>query len=191
MKKIIYSILFSLSLLLFSCGQADKAAVPSSCDFSRYLKDPNTPQLAKTIFNDQEWSLLNDSVMLFLDSLSNPFYFKVVTISKKKSDGYYSEGLGVAGKEYVEENTKEFTRYFTKQSCFTSEDLTTWVNIVMLEFSILADDKSGRQSLMDNYVKKLNSNCSDCSAEQKDILKKFLQQLQKSWTEYLKAIDAE
>lgn len=41
------------------------------------------------------------------------------TKTHKKSDGYFSEGLGLAGKEYVENNTKEFISNFdNKDMCF-------------------------------------------------------------------------
>src|SRR5699024_1246547 len=83
-----------------------------NCNFDNFIADKKTPKLAKDIYLDNDWNLSNDNKALaLLDSLtaknktSRPFYFKVVTKSYKKSDGYFSEGLGLAGKEYVENNT--------------------------------------------------------------------------------------
>jgi hypothetical protein len=80
-----------------------------NCNFDEFIADKKTPKLAKDIYLDNDWNLRNDNEALaLLDSLtaknnqSRPFYFKVVTKTYLKSDGYFSEGLGLAGKEYVE-----------------------------------------------------------------------------------------
>ncbi|MFM7859279.1 MAG: hypothetical protein ACKO96_47005, partial [Flammeovirgaceae bacterium] len=76
------------------------------CNFDNFIADKRTPKLAKDIYLDNDWNLSNDiEALALLDSLtaknktSRPFYFKVVTKTYKKSDGYFSEGLGLAGKE--------------------------------------------------------------------------------------------
>lgn len=165
------------------------------CDFDKFLIDPKTPKLAKDIYLDKEWDLRNDTEALsLLDSLtakdktSRPFYFKVVTKSEKKSDGYYSEGLGYAGYNYVLNNTPEFVSYFDNKHCYTDNDLATWADIVIMEFSI-SGEGSYDQPIVDDYIKKLKSNCKDCSTVQKETINKFGLILKEKWNEFLKHID--
>lgn len=165
------------------------------CDFDKFLNDPKTPKLAKDIYLDKEWNLRNDTEALaLLDSLtakdktSRPFYFKVVTKSEKKSDGYYSEGLGYAGYNYVLNNTQEFASYFDNKQCHTDNDLATWADIVIMEFSI-SGEGSYDKPIVDDYIKKLKSNCKDCSTAQKETINKFGLTLKEKWNEFLKHID--
>lgn len=166
-----------------------------NCNFDNFIADKKTPKLAKDIYLNNDWNLSNDNEALaLLDSLtaknktSRPFYFKVVTKTYKKSDGYFSEGLGLAGKEYVENNTKEFISYFDNKDCFTDNDLTTWAKIVILEFSISGEGEYDKP-IIDDYIKKLKSNCNDCSQTQKENINKFGLTLKKEWKEFLKHID--
>jgi hypothetical protein len=167
----------------------------NKCDFDKFLNDPKTPKLAKDIYLDKEWNLRNDTESLaLLDSLtakdktSRPFYFKVVTKSEKKSDGYYSEGLGYAGYNYVVNNTQEFASYFDNKQCHTDNDLATWANIVIMEFSI-SGEGSYDKPIVDDYIKKLKSNCKDCSTTQRETINKFGFTLKEKWKEFLKNID--
>ncbi len=166
-----------------------------NCNFDNFIADKKTPKLAKDIYLDKEWNLSNDNEALaLLDSLtaknkpSRPFYFKVVTKTYKKSDGYFSEGLGLAGKEYVENNTKEFISNFDNKDCFSDNDLTTWTHILILEFSISGEGEYDKP-IIDAYIKKLKSNCNDCSPTQKENINKFSLTLKKEWKEFLKHID--
>ncbi len=164
------------------------------CNFDQPLRSAATPALAKKIFNDEAWDINNDEVLSFLDSLegaepaSRPFYFRVVTNSYKKADGYYAESLGQAGKQYIEDHTREFLHYFDDSTCFTANDLQTWVDIVMLEFSMMSEDEHA-QSLTDDFIKKVESGCSDCTPAQHSTLALFSRQLRNSWTAYLKHIE--
>ena len=165
------------------------------CDFDKFINDPKTPKLAKDIYLNKEWNLNNDNEALaLLDSLtakdksSRPFYFKVVTLSKKKSDGYYSEGLGLAGYEFVENNTQEFTSYFDNKQCHTDSDLTTWADIVISEFSI-SGEGSYDKPIVDDYIKNLKTNCKNCSKSQKETINKFGLTLKEKWEEFLKNVD--
>ncbi|MFM9947576.1 MAG: hypothetical protein ACKV1O_06525 [Saprospiraceae bacterium] len=133
-------------------------------EFYKFVNDPKTPKLATDIYLDKEWNLSNDNEALaLLDSLtakdktSRPFYFKVVTKSEKKSDGYYSEGLGYAGYNYVLTNTQEFASYFDNKQCHTDNDLATWADIVIMEFSI-SGEGSYDKPIVDDYIEKLKSN---------------------------------
>lgn len=167
----------------------------NQCNFDKFLNDPKTPKLAKDIYLDNDWNLRNDNEALaLLDSLtaknktSRPFYIKVVTKTYNKSDGYFSEGLGLTGKEYVENNTKEFIANFDNKDCFTQNDLTTWAKIVILEF-IISGEGEFDKPLIDDYIKKLKSNCKDCSPTQRENIDKFGLTLKNEWKEYLKNID--
>jgi len=164
------------------------------CNFEKYFKDVKTPKLAKTIYLNKEWNLNDDiEVLSLLDSLtaddkgSRPFYFKVVTISESKCDGYYAEGLGLAGKEYVENNTKEFLNNFNT-NCFSDQDLEIWEGIVLLELGLAEDDTKGKR-VIHNYIKILNEHCIDCTADQKSTLKKFSDGLITKWDQYLKEMN--
>jgi len=150
-----------------------------NCNFEEFISDKNTPKLAKDIYLDNEWNLSKDTEALaLLDSLTaknkqtRPFYFKVVTKTYKKTDGYFSEGLGLIGKEYVENNTKEFLSYFSNVECFTDMDLETWSNIVMLEFSMFGVELE-TNNIVQDYIKTLKANCNDSKNILKRTLNKF------------------
>ncbi|MDP3929258.1 MAG: hypothetical protein Q8R57_09570 [Bacteroidota bacterium] len=167
----------------------------NQCDFDKFLNDPKTPKLAKDVYLDKKWDLNNDTEALaLLDSLTakdksaRPFYFKVVTKTKKKSDGYFSEGLGLAGYEFIENHTQEFSSYFDNKLCHTDNDLATWADIVITEFSI-SEEGSYDKPIVDDYIKKLKSNCKDCSTTQKETINKFGLTLKEKWNEFLKNID--
>ncbi len=181
--------------LLIACGQNTQAVkeqkqINDPCDLETYLNDPKTPELAKKIFRKQNWNLNDFDVLNFLDSLdtnkpSRFFYFKVVTNSYSKADGYYSEGLGLFGKNFIEANTKKFTSYFDNKKCFTDQDLRDWAGITMLEIGLLADNDY-TDTLLTGYIKKLERNCSNCSQIQKATLQKFIEHLKKEWTQFVK-----
>jgi hypothetical protein len=167
----------------------------NQCDFDKFLNDPKTPKLAKDIYLNKKWDLNNDTEALaLLDSLTakdksaRPFYFKVVTKTKKKSDGYFSEGLGLAGYEFIENHTQEFSSYFDNKLCHTDNDLATWADIVIMEFSISGEGNYDKP-IVDDYIKKLKSNCKDCSTTQKETINKFGLTLKEKWNEFLKHID--
>jgi len=167
----------------------------NQCDFDKFLNDPKTPKLAKDIYLNKKWDLNNDTEALaLLDSLTakdksaRPFYFKVVTKTKKKSDGYFSEGLGLAEYEFIENHTQEFSSYFDNKLCHTDNDLATWADIVIMEFSISGEGNYDKP-IVDDYIKKLKSNCKDCSTTQKETINKFGLTLKEKWNEFLKHID--
>ena len=162
----------------------------NNCNFEEILADKRVPQLAKDIYFNRDWSLSRDNdVLSLLDSLqardkkSKAFYLKVVTKSYDKSDGFYSEVLGSVGKEYLEQHTVEFIAYFDNSSCFTREDLMTWTKIVILEFSIVAEENDKR-TIVKSYIKLLKSNVKNCTALQKENMNAFCVGLEKEWRKY-------
>lgn len=195
MKKFIYIILICLP---FSCGNQidlktdviieDNSLIANdiySCNLDKYIEDSIVSKLAKDIYLGNEWDLSNDTEALaLLDSLTainksyRPFYFKVVTKTYKKSDGYFSEGLGFVGAEYVKNNSKEFASYFDNLECFTNQDLSTWVDIVMLELG-LVDYNEPNDTLIKEFTQSIN--CTDCSNNQKETILRFVTELEKKW----------
>jgi hypothetical protein len=72
---------------------------------------------------------------------------------------FVDTNFNIFPKEYVENNTKEFIANFDDKTCFTDNDLTTWANIVILEFSISAEGEYDKP-IIDDYIKKLKLNCT-------------------------------
>lgn len=151
------------------------------CDFQTYLSNPEVPELAKKIYLNQDWNLSDDiRALALLDSLytsnsdAKSFYFKVVTLSESKADGYFSEGLSFAAYKYVLNKTPDFSSYFDRQYCHTEADLSTWARLILGEFHIQFEDNQKRRIELENYCIKLNQNCSACSDNQKLTLGKFV-----------------
>ncbi|MFM2316877.1 MAG: hypothetical protein RLZZ155_1209 [Bacteroidota bacterium] len=188
LRTTLLSILLGLSAMNGLSGQTIEAFDP--CNFNAMVTDKDISELARNIYFNREWSLENDNEALaLLDSLqarnqsSRAFYFKVVTKSYEKSDGFYSEALGSVGKEYVEQHTAEFIAYFDNSSCFTREDLMTWTKIVILEFSIVAEENDKR-TIVKSYIQLLKSNVKNCTALQKENMNAFCVGLEKEWRKY-------
>jgi hypothetical protein len=165
------------------------------CPFEEFVFDPTIPKFAKDVYLDHDWDLSNDSIVFEVfdklnteDVRTRAFYFKVITKTKERADGYYAEGLGGFGKDFVVNNTPEFVGYFDNQECFTAYDLKTWVGIVMLEFSLEADNES-ENTFLDEYIQKLKINCRNCTANQKETLAKFTEMLHEEFTSYVKEMD--
>jgi hypothetical protein len=193
MKGLIQSALFFVinGFIFIHSVSAQSNQTFNNCNFDEILADKRVPQLAKDIYFNREWSLENDNEALaLLDSLqarnksSRAFYFKVVTKSYEKSDGYYSEVLGYLGKEYIANNTAEFIAFFDNSSCFTRADLMTWTKILIGEFSIIAEENDKR-TMVKNYIKYLKSNTKNCTAFQHANMNAFCVELEKEWKEYL------
>ena len=207
--KILISLLISICII--SCGEGTDKQVSNlksnnidtslttqnrttdRWHFKKYLSDPNTPQLAKNIFNSN-WKLKDEEPLGFLEKLhgrdkeARPFYFRVATNSKAQADGAYSEGLGNAGYEYVQSYPDEFSNYFVGQDAFTDQDLKTWADIVISEFEIIGENEYDRP-LIKNYLDTVRKKCKTCSAQQKDIIERFGRYLDERWSEYLKHVD--
>lgn len=163
-----------------------------SCDFEKHLNSKTTPKLAiELYYNKAKYSEEPLSYFEYLkssDKNKREFYFRVITNSYKLSDGAYSEGLGELGKEFIENNTKNFSSFFDNTECFTEKDLETWADIAILEFSIIGEDDY-KKPIVDDFTKKLKINCRNCTKTQIRTIDKFEQILKKKWSEYLAHID--
>lgn len=209
MKTIFKIIFLLLTLLLVSCKEQapkkefqtidnvnyqtvtienDTAKVQKMVTyFKPVLDNPTTPKLAKLLLTD--YASNSDEPLAYFDQLKSKekktkeFYFKVIGNTCKYADGSYAEGLGTMGKEYVEENTKDFVAFFDTTICFSDKDLEAWADIVMLEFSILLDEDM-KAELINPYIAKLEKNCSGCSKAQQRTLTKFETLLRAKVKEY-------
>ena len=168
-----------------------------NCNFDNIIANKRTPKLAKDIYLDNDWNLSNDTEALaLLDSLtaknkaSRPFYFKVVTKTYKKSDGYFSERLGNTGYNYVLNNTQEFATYFDNKECFTDNDLETWADIVLLEIHLEQDnvETTREEHIIYGYCRKLKKQSKIFTSTQKETINKFTKVLEKKWGDFLKHI---
>jgi hypothetical protein len=211
MNNITRLFLGAFILLFFSCEQSNTEKAPQSnwdtayfrkkpssptpatdtaCDFSQFLNDPQIPQPAKDLFNNtakySEEPLSYFQELEKSDSAKRQFYFRVITNSKAIADGAYSEGLGISGKEFIEENTTVFASFFDNKNCFTEKDIETWADIVISEFEIIEEDAKNN-SFIDKYNDKLNDNCKTCSEEQKEVIEKFSKALKSKWKASIKS----
>jgi len=188
LRTTLLSILLGLNAMNGIPGQPFEASDP--CNFNAMATDKDISELTRNIYINSEWSLENDyEALALLDSLqarnksSRAFYFKVVTKSYEKSDGYYSEVLGYLGKEYIANNTAEFIAFFDNSSCFTRADLMTWTKILIGEFSIIAEENDKR-TIVKSYIKLLKSNVKNCTALQKENMNAFCVGLENEWRKY-------
>ena len=159
----------------------------SYCDFSKELNDDNISPFIKAIYSDDMFELDNEiETLKLIRKLNidieelNQFYFKVITKIYENSDGVIAEQLGYSGKEFVSTNTNRFISFFDNDTCFTRQDLETWVEIVMLEIDLIAFNEFHPQ-LMSDFQSKLDSNCIACSESQKNNLQSFKDLLDEKW----------
>jgi hypothetical protein len=164
-----------------------------SCDFDKFLIDPKIPQLAKDLLNNTAKNPSDNEPLDYFDKLKSndiqegEFYFKAITNSYRNADGAYSEGLGYTAIKFIENNPKIFAAFFDNKFCFTNSELDIWADILILEFAI---DNEGEyyKPFVDEYIKKLKSNCGDCSISHKETISKFGIMLKIKWEKYLKNI---
>jgi hypothetical protein len=154
-----------------------------NCNFDEFIVDKKTSKLAKDIYLNNEWNLgKDDEALALLDSLKaknkhlRPFYCKILSLTIKKTDGYFSEALGLIGKEYVENNSVEFVNNFNYTECFTKDDLNNWADIVMLELGMYGEELA-TNNVVEDYIKSFRANCRKCNIEQKEISENFCQLL--------------
>lgn len=88
------------------------------------------------------------------------------------------------GLEYIEKNTLIFTNYFENKECFSENDLKTWAEILMLEFS-LEYYRESNIDIVNSFISEINQNSKNCNSSQQKTLKKFSKYLTNEWNNYL------
>lgn len=167
----------------------------TNCNFDNILSNPKTPKLAIKLFNND--AKYSEEPFSYFDKLESndketrDFYFRVLTNSYKNADGAYAEGIGNLGKEFIENNPKEFATFFDNKNCFNDTDLKTWAKIALLEFEIIDENiETGKgEPLVNIYCKTLIKNSEQYSETQKETIVKFCNLLKNEWGDFLKNID--
>ncbi|MFA9213357.1 MAG: hypothetical protein ACEQSR_05860 [Candidatus Methylacidiphilales bacterium] len=157
------------------------------CYFDSFANSNEVTQLAKDLYQNKDWDLHNEAPALaLLDSLNaknkwlRPFYFKIITKTYAKSDGYFSEGLGLVGKEFTENNLLEFISNFENTNCFNDEDMHTWAKIVLLELCLGADNNNGN-FILSKYTNEMKARSKSFNIIKKNNIDKFCKTLSVEW----------
>ncbi len=220
MKNALYILTIGILTLNFSCKQNDKKEKTynenqelvsnpegktkdnvslsdneTNCNFDKILTDPKTPKVAIKLFNND--AKYSEEPLSYFDELKNSeketreFYFRVLTNSYKNVDGAYAEGIGNLGKEFIENNPKEFAAFFDNKTCFNDNDLKIWAKIALLEFEIIDENVETEKGepLVNVYCKTLLKNSEKYTETQKETIKKFCNFLKNEWGDFLKHID--
>lgn len=73
--------------------------------------------------------------------------------------------------------------------------MVNWAGIVLLEIKLLLSDSMHNSTmqkqplLLNDYIKKLNRNCKNCSSQQKDKLTEFTMALKQGRIDYVKSFN--
>ena len=99
--------------------------------------------------------------------------------SEKHADGSYAEGLGYAGKEYVDAHLEEFVKCFLGRTALDSNQLAVWSNIVMGEVQIRSS--SGDSTVFEKTISLYKKNSINFNKKEREILDKFISIMKKEW----------
>lgn len=149
---------------------------------NEYLLDRKIPIALRSLFNG-DGSALNDSEdnLALIDSLfskddkRHPFYFVLVTRVFWWADGAFAEPLYMAVKDYIQGQPYQFSYYFLNEKVLTEADLFNWADAVAMEIGI--SDEGNEKAAIDNVEKIMKINCKDCSAEQLELINRFIVKL--------------
>lgn len=150
-------------------------------ELSAYLSDPQIPAVFKTVFtgkgnmSEHEDALpLTDSIFS-RDTERQPFYFILFTRAIWWADGAFAEPLYLKARQYVSEETTVFLAAFRNEKVLTDADFKNWADAVAMEIGI--SDEHHEQDAIDKLEKQMLDNCSSCSAEDRQLIKRFIQQV--------------
>jgi len=143
-----------------------KDDVRERCPPGTFLLTHEVSSLAHSIANDEPFDLSNDPLALsLLDSMSNAssresrrFHFWVVTKSLKHSDGYYAEGVGAWGSEFLFNKPTEFLDAWGE--CISDTDQVSWAWYLAAEENIESEGYPV-DDVMKAYRKRLHSATMD------------------------------
>lgn len=147
------------------------------------MQDTTIDQYFKDIFTAGH--LINhpdDNLMLSItDSLFTTnqkcqlFYFIVFTKSMNKSDGFYSETIGLSATRFITEQTEYFADYFNIAPYLTDSDFSNWVDYIWGEIQISA--KNYEEESVDKLTLQLKENVKDKRKEYWIIIDRFTEEL--------------
>lgn len=126
---------------------------PNEILISNCLNDTTISQYFKYVFNSVHLlSNPDDNVMLTIaDSLFSTiqdrqlFYFLVFTKSMNKSDGFYSEAIGLSATKFITEQTENFADYFNNVRIYMIMIFKIGLNIFGVRFKYLKKIRKKKQ----------------------------------------------
>ncbi len=153
--------------------------VPEPCDT---LHDPafvHASPMTRQMLRGERYDLQDEvSAFAVLDSFKNArdaatreFYFLVMTRALKWSDGYYSEGISVAGYGLYDSLPCEFLSHFNDLECLDDSDLVRWSQYLGFEFFLDAGDlQSGKLDSVQAWMREM---CRDCSKMERQVAERM------------------
>ncbi|MFN0199904.1 MAG: hypothetical protein ACKVTZ_00200 [Bacteroidia bacterium] len=180
MKNIPF-LLMAIILFALSCHQTTEQAKEAASNDSmkykifpnRFLADSNIPQIAKDLYLEKIKPNDSKEHLGLLEKLGsseaeNGFYFLVITKAMKHTDGAYSEALGVATKEYVEQHPMDFFSYFYyNKNLLQERDLKNWAESVYRGIQISSEGTE--REAMAALSKLMKSKCTKHPAYLEEI----------------------
>lgn len=156
---------------------------PAELEIERALKDSTIDSYYKDILEKGHLvSHPNDNVMLSItDSLFTThqnrqlFYFMVFTKSMNKSDGFYSEALGLSAMDFVMKHTDRFADYFNIVPLLNKNDFNNWIDYVWGEIMISAENHE--KETVEKLAIQLFDNLKGNRKEYKLIIDEFIEGL--------------
>jgi hypothetical protein len=179
-KLTIVGLIFLMNCNLNSRSQQrDKNAILSyKISVDTFMADKSIPQLAKDLYLGKLKPTDDEANLVLIDSINSKeqarvFYFLVITKIMGFADGSYSESLGGAAKEFIENNTIEFLSYFkNNKDLLTDKDFANWARMVYGEIQI--EDEGSEQKAVKDIETKMITNCQGFSTDYKDNIVKFI-----------------
>jgi hypothetical protein len=142
-----------------------------------YLRHPQIPQVAKDLYLGRAEPADDDQTLALMDSVftkntvTQPFYFLVLTRTMPVADGAYAEPLGLMVKEFIEQQPARFAGYFLTEKLLTSKDFDNWAEFVAMEFH--RDNEDNEASASAAWAKDQLAHCTNCSAAGQNKLREF------------------
>jgi hypothetical protein len=158
MKKIVLTLFILIEVSLTNAQNSSNLIDNYRIDVQSFLRDKKITQLAKDLYLEKVRPTDSNENLSLIDSINSNgkargFYFIVITKTMKYADGAYSEPLGIAAKQYVENNSLEFlTYFFENDDLLTTQDFYNWASLVYGEIQI---DSEGKEK---NAVNELKTN---------------------------------
>jgi len=126
---------------------------------------------------------LDDNIMLSItDSLFSTnmerqlFYFLTFTKSMNKSDGFYSEQVGLSATKFITERTERFADYFNIAPYLTDNDFQNWVDYIWGEIQISAENNE--KEAVKKLTLELKENVKNNRKEYWVVIDRFIVELE-------------